>query len=243
MEMAGWRWEGKWWGKAACEIWFSQGAIEKTIIKFYWKQKAISVFALYPSTSFSGMQYYKMNSCNVRSLLCKIGSSVATLQVGCKILVVVLQVGWESLHVHTIPLPVFFLSSLIFFYSFPAQLTVVACMIFPYNVLYFLIIIIIIKRHFFKCKKVTYSQTEPCILTDVLLLFLFFLFYLLQFPYSFLKLIFWIFTYAVRKKKKTKNPQDFINLPECTFLLEYKPWQCALLPFNTMWKLGEIQSS
>lgn len=55
---------------------------------------------------------------------------------------------------------------LFFFYSFPVQLTVVACMIFPYNVLYFLKIIIIIqKRHFLKCNKVTYSQTEPGILT------------------------------------------------------------------------------
>lgn len=51
------------------------------------------------------------------------------------------------------------------------------------------------KRHFLKCTKVTYSQTEPGILTNVLLLF--FLFYLLQFPYSFLKLIFWIFMYTV----------------------------------------------
>lgn len=54
------------------------------------------------------------------------------------------------------------------------------------------------KRHFLKCTKVTYSQTEPGILTNVLLLF--FLFYLLQFPYSFLKLIFWIFMYTVLKK-------------------------------------------
>lgn len=140
------------------------------------------------------MQHYEVKSCNIRRLLCKNGSFVVMLQVGCKILAVVLQVGWESLRVHAIPLPVFFLSSLIFFYSFPAQFTVVACIIFPDNVLYFL------QKNpkrdiFLKCTKVTYSQTEPGILTNVLLLF--FLFYLLQFPYSFLKLIFWIFMYTV----------------------------------------------
>lgn len=139
------------------------------------------------------MQQYEVKSCNIRRLLCKIGSFVVMLQVGCKILAVVLQVGWESLRVHAIPLPVFFLSSLIFFYSFPAQFTVVACIIFQDNVLYFLKKNK--KRDFLKCTKVTYSQTEPGILTNVLLLF--FLFYLLQFPYSFLKLIFWIFMYTV----------------------------------------------
>lgn len=32
--MAGWRWEGKWRGKAACEIWFSQGTTKKLSLSF-----------------------------------------------------------------------------------------------------------------------------------------------------------------------------------------------------------------
>lgn len=112
---------------------------KKTIIKFYLVSENSKPYlylpVILPQVS---MECSSMKSCNIRRLLCKIGSFVVLLQVGCKILAVVLQVGWESLRVHAIPLPVFFLSSLIFFYSFPAQFTVVACIIFPDNVLYFL---------------------------------------------------------------------------------------------------------
>lgn len=39
MAMAGWRWEGKWWGRAACEIWCSQGAMRKLSLSFTENRK------------------------------------------------------------------------------------------------------------------------------------------------------------------------------------------------------------
>lgn len=68
-----------------------------------WKQKNISIFALYPCGDIfilpqvsEKTQHCKMNSCNITNLLCKMGSFVVVLQVRCKILVVVLQLAKKT---------------------------------------------------------------------------------------------------------------------------------------------------